>query len=193
MRAEWLRSGTGRFWHSHSAAMGLFSYNIYVVGWWIDLTFWWGRKWFGAHGFEADEENWLLDAFIVERILRTLCLCSATMYLWTHVMISVEANFLQWTSPVSHNAPFFFRNVEVCTFLLQNGALWDLWDWYDINSWMCDKVLPSFVAADGLVPCLLQRHTHNIQPQTKGNLNHLPLVLHIHDISVSKMGQQWFR
>ena len=33
----------------------------------------------------------------------------------------------QCTSPMSHNAPFCNRNVHVCTFLLQNGALWDIY------------------------------------------------------------------
>ena len=32
----------------------------------------------------------------------------------------------QCTSPISHNAPFCNRNVHVCTFLLQNDALWDI-------------------------------------------------------------------
>ena len=34
----------------------------------------------------------------------------------------------QCTSPISHNAPLCSRNVHtyVCTFLLQNGALWDI-------------------------------------------------------------------
>ena len=29
----------------------------------------WGQRWFGAHGFEADAENWVLDPFVAERIL----------------------------------------------------------------------------------------------------------------------------
>ena len=32
----------------------------------------------------------------------------------------------QCTSPISHNAPFCNRKVHVCTFLLQNDALWDI-------------------------------------------------------------------
>ena len=32
----------------------------------------------------------------------------------------------QCITPISHNAPFCNRNVHVCTFLLQNGALWDI-------------------------------------------------------------------
>ena len=32
----------------------------------------------------------------------------------------------QCTSPTSHNAPFCYRNVHMCTFLLQSGALWDI-------------------------------------------------------------------
>ena len=36
------------------------------------------------------------------------------------------AQILQCTSPISHNAPFCNRNVHMCTFLLQNGALWDI-------------------------------------------------------------------
>ena len=53
----------------------------------------WGQRWFGARGFEADVENWVLDPFVAERILLPLLLSSATVYVWTHVMICVEANF----------------------------------------------------------------------------------------------------
>ena len=53
----------------------------------------WGQRWFGARGFEADAENWVSDPFVAERILLPLRLRSATAYVWTHVMISVEANF----------------------------------------------------------------------------------------------------
>ena len=52
-----------------------------------------GRRWFGARGFEANAENWVLDPFVVERILLPLRLRSATAYVWTHVVICVEANF----------------------------------------------------------------------------------------------------
>ena len=34
------------------------------------------------------------------------------------------AQIPQCTIPISHNAPFCNRNVHVCTFLLQNSALW---------------------------------------------------------------------
>ena len=51
----------------------------------------WGQRWFGARGFEADAENWVLDPFVVEWIL--LRLRSATAYVWMHVKICVEANF----------------------------------------------------------------------------------------------------
>ena len=53
----------------------------------------WGQRWFGARGFKVDAENWVLDSFVAERILLPLHLCSATVYVWTHVMICVEANF----------------------------------------------------------------------------------------------------
>ena len=53
----------------------------------------WGQRWFGARGFEADAENWVSDPFVAEWILLPLCLRSATAYVWTHVMICVEANF----------------------------------------------------------------------------------------------------
>ena len=32
----------------------------------------WGQRWFGARSFEADAENWVLDPFVVERILLPL-------------------------------------------------------------------------------------------------------------------------
>ena len=32
----------------------------------------WGQRWFGVRGFEADVENWVLDPFVVERILLPL-------------------------------------------------------------------------------------------------------------------------
>ena len=54
----------------------------------------WGQRWFGARGLEADAENWVSDSFVAERILLPLRLRSATAYVWTHVMICVEANFL---------------------------------------------------------------------------------------------------
>ena len=59
----------------------------------------WGQRWFGAHGFKADAENWVLDPFVAVRILLPLCLHSATAYVWTHVMICVEANFLSASAP----------------------------------------------------------------------------------------------
>ena len=36
------------------------------------------------------------------------------------------AQILNGTRPIFHNAPFCNRNVHMCTFLLQNGALWDI-------------------------------------------------------------------
>ena len=53
----------------------------------------WGQWWFGARGFEAGAVNWVLDPFVAERFLLPLRLRSATAYVWTHVMICVEANF----------------------------------------------------------------------------------------------------
>ena len=40
-----------------------------------------------------------------------------------------QSHIPQYNSSMSHNAPFCNRNVHVCTFLLQNEALWDLWDY----------------------------------------------------------------
>ena len=54
-------------------------------------SFSWGQRWNGARCFEADAKNWALDPILAERIL--LPLRSATAYVWTHVMICVEANF----------------------------------------------------------------------------------------------------
>ena len=69
----------------------------------------WGHRWFGARGFEADAENWVLDPFVAEQILLPLRLRSATAYVWTHVMICVEANF----PPVSARV----RSAHVWTYL----------------------------------------------------------------------------
>ena len=57
-----------------------------------------GWRWFGARGFEADAENWVLDPFVVERILLPLRLRSATAYVWTHVVICI-ANFPPASTP----------------------------------------------------------------------------------------------
>ena len=62
-------------------------------------AFSWGQRWFGARGFEADAENWVLDPILAERILLPPCLRSATAYVWTHVMICVEANFPPASAP----------------------------------------------------------------------------------------------
>ena len=59
----------------------------------------WGQRWFGARSFEADTENWVLDPLVAEQILLPFRLCSATAYVWTHVMISIEANFLPASAP----------------------------------------------------------------------------------------------
>ena len=53
----------------------------------------WGQRWFWVRGFEADAENWVLDPFVAQRILLPLRLRATTAYVWTHVMICVEANF----------------------------------------------------------------------------------------------------
>ena len=43
--------------------------------------------------FRSGRGKWVLDPFVAERMLLPLHLCSATAYVWTHVMICVEANF----------------------------------------------------------------------------------------------------
>ena len=69
----------------------------------------WGQRWFGVRGFEADAENWVLDPFVVERILLPLRLRSGTPHVWTHVMICVEDNFPP--------APTCVRSAFVWTYL----------------------------------------------------------------------------
>ena len=48
-------------------------------------------------------------------------------YCMIHRWLNGLVKIPQCTSPISHNAPFCNRNVHVCTFLFQNGALWDNW------------------------------------------------------------------
>ena len=79
----------GGFWHSRSATACSHIRGGDAVGSAIS----WGHLWFGACSFEADAENWELNPFVTERILLLLRHCSATAYVWTHVMICVEANF----------------------------------------------------------------------------------------------------
>ena len=62
-------------------------------------AFSWGQRWFGACGFEADAENWVLDPILAEQILLPPRLRSATAYVWTHVMIYVEGNFPPTSTP----------------------------------------------------------------------------------------------
>ena len=45
-------------------------------------------------------------------------------YLWIHNRPISQPP--QWICIVSHKATFCNRNIHVCTFLLQNGALWDI-------------------------------------------------------------------
>ena len=54
--------------------------------------------------------------------------------LYKQLLVIWDILIVMW--PPSHNAPFCNRNVHMCTFLLQNGALWDIclmhcgiWDW----------------------------------------------------------------
>ena len=86
----------------------------------------WGQKWFGARGFEAHAENWVLDPFVAERILLPLRLHSTTTYVWTHVMICVEANFLPDSAHV--------RSAHVWTYL----KAW----WFDL--YHIGDMLPQF-------------------------------------------------
>ena len=57
----------------------------------------WGHRWFGARGFEADAENWALDPFVAERI--SLPHRLRTEYVWTHVIICVEPYFPPASAP----------------------------------------------------------------------------------------------
>ena len=67
---------------------------------------------FEARGFEADAENWVLDSFVEERILLPIRLRSANAYVWSYVMICVEANF----PPASARV----RSAHVWTYINRN-------------------------------------------------------------------------
>ena len=73
----------------------------------------WGQRWFGARGFKADAENWVLDPFVAERILLPLRLRSTTAYVWTYVMICVEANFPPASARVrsAHVWTYHYRHI----------------------------------------------------------------------------------
>ena len=49
----------------------------------------------------------------------------------------------QCTSPICHNAPLGNRNVHVCIFLLQSGALWDI---CQIHCGICEMSLLQWVS-----------------------------------------------
>ena len=70
----------------------------------------WGQWWFGACGFEAGAVNWVLDPFLAERFLLPLRLRSTTAYVWTHVMICVEANFPPASARACVNVPLTCRD-----------------------------------------------------------------------------------
>ena len=57
------------------------------------------------------------------------------------------SQFPQCIAQISHNAPFYNRNVHKCTFLLQNGALWDMW------------LVHCGICATGLFKCTIFHHT----------------------------------
>ena len=78
-----------------------------------------GWRWFGACGFEADAENWVLDPFIAERILLPLRLRlrlrSATAYVWAHVVICI-ANFPPASTPRMCERTFLGQVMELWLF-----------------------------------------------------------------------------
>ena len=109
--AERLRSGDGRIFTFPLRYRGYF--HTYTVRMRADLRFLYiscGQSWFGARGFEADAENWVLDPFVVERILLPLRLRSATAYVWTHVMICFEVNFPPASARACVNVPLQVPN-----------------------------------------------------------------------------------
>ena len=81
----------------------------------------WEQRWFGAHGFQADAENWVLDPFVAEQILLPLRLCSATAYVWTHVMTCIEANFPPASAPCMCERTLTVEGCQVCQPTAFNG------------------------------------------------------------------------
>ena len=55
------------------------------------------QRWFGARGFEAEAENWVLDPFLAKQILLPPPLRDRVCVM--HLMICVEANFPPASTP----------------------------------------------------------------------------------------------
>ena len=66
------------------------------------------------------------------------------LYLLTVIDLYV-AQIPQCTSPSSHNAPLWNRNVHVCTFLLQSGALWEFACIVGFLRWVYNMVFRSLL------------------------------------------------
>ena len=69
--------------------------------------------------FEADIENWVLDPFLVERILLPFSLRSATMYVWRNIMnyqsFVLKPIFCPLPSTsASHMCECTFRSISFC-------------------------------------------------------------------------------
>ena len=84
-------------------------------------TFWSGVGWPGMPGARVSAVI-ILNWPSVFRVIQTRAVRNANV-LWYKKPIS---HIPQGITPISHNASLCNRNVHTCTFLLQNGASWDI-------------------------------------------------------------------
>ena len=92
----------------------------------------------GIYGSKGAEGLSAFNAGLVKIVSTTWSTSELWLCIYSVVMISYSASttvpkcywpisqISQCTGPISHNVPFCNRNVHVCTFLLQNSALWDI-------------------------------------------------------------------
>ena len=83
------------------------------------LTHVMARHWLGAKPQES--HWWLVTSILIEISLK--CILDHPTDKTPKRPISLIP---ECTCPISHNATLCNRNVHMCTFLLQNGALWDM-------------------------------------------------------------------
>ena len=72
--------------------------------------------------------KWILELLGTRKICDSIHKITTEncLFHWWRYFLWHVAQIPQCTSLKSHNVPFYIRNVHVCTFLLQNSALWDI-------------------------------------------------------------------
>ena len=89
----------------------------------------WGQWWFGARGFEADAENWVLDPFLAERILLPLrdraCVNACNDLCWSQFSARVHPRMCERTFTVRKRS----IRVKIGEFLSHVTLKFDGWPW----------------------------------------------------------------